>query len=238
MSSTPLVPRPIAQQRRGMAMASLVIGILSVPTAGLLLVGAVLSIVFGIVALVKANREPAEYGGKGLAIGGIVCGALSIVLIPVLGIIAAIAIPSLLRARVSANEAATMGDVRTVISAEVAYQSAYGHYDRLECLAAPTSCAPGREGAPSFLDAELARAEIKTGYRRSFHPGPTLAETGASAASGSATTSFAYVAEPRELNRTGVRAFCGDSRGIICFTFGSMPEISGGQCPESCEPLR
>ena len=43
-----------------------------------------------------------------------------LIVVAIIGIIAAIAIPSLLRARVSANEAATIGDIRTVISAEAA----------------------------------------------------------------------------------------------------------------------
>ena len=40
-----------------------------------------------------------------------------LIVVAIIGIIAAIAIPSLLRARVSANESATIGDIRTVISA-------------------------------------------------------------------------------------------------------------------------
>ena len=42
------------------------------------------------------------------------------IVVAIIGILAAIAIPSLLRARVSANEAATIGDIRTVISAQAA----------------------------------------------------------------------------------------------------------------------
>ena len=49
-----------------------------------------------------------------------------LIVVAIIGIIAAIAIPSLLRARVSANESATIGDIRTVISAQAAYQSANG----------------------------------------------------------------------------------------------------------------
>ena len=49
-----------------------------------------------------------------------------LIVVAIIGIIAAIAIPSLLRARVSANEAATIGDIRTVISAQAAFQSANG----------------------------------------------------------------------------------------------------------------
>ena len=58
-----------------------------------------------------------------------------LIVVAIIGIIAAIAIPSLLRARVSANESATIGDIRTVISAQAAYQSANGGwYDRLAQL--------------------------------------------------------------------------------------------------------
>lgn len=238
MASYPVAGPAGGPRRRGLAVASLVIGIISLPTLGLVGIGAVVSIVLGVIALVKASRAPAEYGGKGFAIGGIVCGALSILLIPLMGIIAAIAIPSLLRARISANEVASIGDARTVISAETAYQATYGSYDTLQCLADPTACAAGRSGATAFLDAELARATVKSGYRRSFHPGPAAAEAGTGSHSASAVESFAYVAEPLQPNRTGVRSFCGDATGIVCAQAGgSMPAISDGRCPDSCMPL-
>ena len=47
-----------------------------------------------------------------------------LIVVAIIGIIAAIAIPSLLRARVSANEAGAIGDSRTVVSGEAAFQSA------------------------------------------------------------------------------------------------------------------
>ena len=78
-----------------------------------------------------------------------------LIVVAIIGIIAAIAIPSLLRARVSANESATIGDIRTVISAQAAYQSANGgYYDgNLTCLNGPGSCIPNYPAtAPTFLD--------------------------------------------------------------------------------------
>ena len=61
-----------------------------------------------------------------------------LIVVAIIGIIAAIAIPSLLRARISANEAGTIGDIRGVISAQAAYASATsGFYGELPCLAAP-----------------------------------------------------------------------------------------------------
>ncbi len=104
---------PLLPPHRGWAIASLVLGLLSLPTLGLLGVGAVLGIVFGVVALVKADRQPATYGGRGLAMSGIAASVLSFLMIPFIGIIAAIAIPSLLRARIASNDAAC----RVLISA-------------------------------------------------------------------------------------------------------------------------
>ena len=225
--------------RRGWAVASLVLGLLSLPTLGLLGIGALLGITFGIVALVKAGQQPETYGGKGLAISGIAASALSFVMIPFIGIIAAIAIPSLLRARVSANEAATIGDLRTVVSAEIAYQSANaGSFGTLECLVAPVRCIPNYSATgPTFLDAETA-APTRHGYIRTFHPGPPAASGPGPASSPSSLKSFTYVAVPVTWNRTGTRAFCADSTGQVCYaTGGQEPTVAEGVCSAPCVPL-
>ena len=157
-----------------------------------------------------------------------------------IGIVAAIAIPSLLKARVSANESAAIGDVRTVISAEAAYQSANaGYYDTLECLGTPSGCIPGY-GGPTFLDRALASGAPKSGYRRTFHPGATpTSEDGASSRSPSSMESFAYTAVPLQANRTGVRGFCGDATGRVCYTLdGSEPEVENGECSKTCQSFR
>src|SRR6266545_1209512 len=79
-----------------------------------------------------------------------------LIVVAIIGIIAAIAIPSLLRARISANESATIGDIRTVVSAEAAFQSSNsGFYGVLTCLNIPSngSCISGyNAAAPTFLD--------------------------------------------------------------------------------------
>ena len=222
--------------RRGYAIASLVLGILSIPTIGLLLVGAMTGVILGVVALVKANREPEEYGGKGMAITGIVLAAVSILIMPmVIGIVAAIAIPSLLRARVSANEAAALGDVRTVIAAEAAYQTENaGYFDRLECLGKPEQCIPGHHGS-SMIDPRLLSTPEDKGYRRIFYPGPR-AEPTPPKASPTSLMAFAYVATPVSPGKSGVRTFCGDATGIICHATGPVvPEL--GVCPADCKPF-
>ena len=228
----------LRQPRRGFAIASLVLGILGLPTIGLLGVGAMAGIILGVVALVKARNAPAEYGGRGLAVAGIALAVISILLTPVIGILAAIAIPSLLRARISANESAAIGDIRTVISAEAAYQTLNGgYYDRLECLAAPSGCIPAYAG-PSVLTPEIARAATKNGYRRVFHPGPAVSPR-PPAVSPTSMMSFAYVGVPEKKGTTGVRAFCGDATGQVCRrNDGLMPEALAGACPTDCQPFR
>lgn len=78
------------ETRQGLAVASLIIGIISILTVGLLLVGAILGLVLGLVALRRAQRQPAQYGGLGYAIAGIttsavgiMCGGLLLIAIPV-----------------------------------------------------------------------------------------------------------------------------------------------------------
>ena len=179
--------------------------------------------------LATANPVPVLVTGL-LAVPGFAC---------IAGVIAAIAIPSLLRARVSANEAATIGDIRTVISAQSAYQSAnQGLYDTMPCLATPANCIPNYTG-PTFIDPALASATLKNGYRRTFHPGPASGQR-PSGTSPSSLDQWAYVAVPAS-NQTGVRAFCGDFSGIILFTpDGSEPPVSEGKCDQNAQtqPLR
>lgn len=92
---------PVASvPRTGLAVATLVVGI-----AGLVacpLVGFI-AIVTGTIALIRAGNEPHRYGGRGMAIAGLVCGSASVLLIPLYlcmgGIVLSILAPSLSRAR-------------------------------------------------------------------------------------------------------------------------------------------
>jgi len=146
-----------------------------------------------------------------------------LIVVAIIGIIAAIAIPSLLRARVSANESATIGDIRTVISAQAAFQSANGGWytGAITCLSAPATdkaaCIPNYPtGSPTFLDSAVTSLMAKSGYNRSFEPGNTVAIN--SAVSGTASVAnYAYGAIPVTAGQTGVRGFAGDASGVLCF---------------------
>ena len=139
-----------------------------------------------------------------------------LIVVAIIGIIAAIAIPSLLRARVSANEAAAIGDTRTVISAEAAYQSANsGFYGEITCMSKPSACIPSyAAAAPTFLDSSLAGLVTitKQGYVRTWASSP--ATVGVAGLTGPVDT-FCYQSQPAVANKTGVRSFGGDSSGVV-----------------------
>ena len=73
------------QPRKGLAITSLALGLLNVPTLGHFGFGAIAGLITGIIAVFQADNRPSEYGGKGMAIAGIVLSVLSVVLIPILG---------------------------------------------------------------------------------------------------------------------------------------------------------
>jgi uncharacterized protein DUF4190 len=64
-------------KRQGLAIASMVIGIVSCLALGFLGIGSITSIVLGAIALTKAKKEPDQFGGRGFAIVGIITGILS-----------------------------------------------------------------------------------------------------------------------------------------------------------------
>jgi type IV pilus assembly protein PilA len=158
-----------------------------------------------------------------------------LIVVAIIGIIAAIAIPSLLRARVSANESAAIGDIRTVISAQAAYQSANGGwYDsNLLCLTAPSTggCIPNYpSNSPTFLDSQLTSLLAKSGYSRSFVGGavPIASSVNTAISSGTSVTSYVYWATPTSAGQTGVRGFAGDASGLLCFsTNGDVAATTG-----------
>ena len=119
--------------RKGLAMASLVVGIISIPTFGLLAVGGITGIILGAVALSKIKNDPEVYGGKGLAIAGIVTSAVSLILFS-LSIVAAIALPRLQQSLMRGRETAAVKSLLTIHQNQIHYKSLKGHYATLQEL--------------------------------------------------------------------------------------------------------
>ena len=160
-----------------------------------------------------------------------------LIVVAIIGIIAAIAIPSLLRARVSANESTGIGDTRTVISGEVAFESASNAYGVISCLVTPSAggCIVGYAASnPTFLDEAIGTLQTKSGYARSFYPGNPM--VGAMMPANGLVT-FCYGATPLSPGQTGVRAFGGDASGRVCQDPQGIQMCAVGSLPTGCTVL-
>jgi type IV pilus assembly protein PilA len=160
-----------------------------------------------------------------------------LIVVAIIGIIAAIAIPSLLRARISANESGMIGDTRTVISAQAAYHAANSaFYGTLTCLSSPSTCLPQYPATgPTFLDESIANLSTKSGYARSFFP-DTMNANGITGA----VNTYCYQGSPASA-QGGVRSFGGDSSGVVHATSNSTVSccMAGGVAnATTCPALR
>ena len=137
-----------------------------------------------------------------------------LIVVAIILIIAAIAIPNLLRSKMAANEASAVGSLRTINTAEVTYSSTYGTgYADLSAL-----------GTSGLLDSVLA-AGTKSGY--TF----TATATGGSGTSTSPFTTYTSSGNPLN-SSSGTRAFCSDGSGVIRYVVG----LSG--CDSTSAPLQ
>ena len=98
-----------------------------------------------------------------------------LIVVAIILIIAAIAIPNLLRARIAANESSAVSSLRTINTAEVSYTTAYpsvGYSATLGALGpgATPPCGTPTSTAACFIDAVLAGG-TKSGYSFGYAPG-------------------------------------------------------------------
>src|SRR5262245_36624135 len=138
--------QPQPQTRKGMAIASLILGIISIPTLGLLGVGAITAIVLGAIARNRSKKEPAIYGGKGMAMAGIITSVASLLLIPVFGILAAIMVPQLIRGLERGRETAAVQTLRTIHTSEMNFEAMNSRFATLDELAQSSLIDPNYSG--------------------------------------------------------------------------------------------
>ena len=119
-----------------------------------------------------------------------------LIVVAIIGIIAAIAIPNLLASRRAANEASAQQSLRTMVSAEATYQSTTGSgsYGTVSTLV-----------AQGLVDSTLGGG-AKSGYNFTTGTNP-----------GVSTTAFVLAAAPQSIGSlgTGTREFCVDQSGVM-----------------------
>ncbi len=146
-----------------------------------------------------------------------------LIVVAIILIIAAIAIPNLLRARIAANESSAVASIRTLNTAQISYNSAYptvGFASGLGVLAG-TVCTPPTSAGACLIDTQLASG-TKSGY--SF----------AMSSSGSAPVSaYTATAAPLTPNQTGVRYFCSFADAVVRYSAASITT-----CDSTVQPLQ
>ena len=129
-----------------------------------------------------------------------------LIVVAIILIIAAIAIPNFMRARIASNEASAVSSCRTITSAEITYNSYYqqGFSSTLAQLGPPTSGQASPNGA-DLLDDVLASG-VKSGYTFVFTP---------TNQSGARYDAYLLNASPSVPQRSGSRYFFSDPSGVI-----------------------
>ncbi|HEX5424158.1 MAG TPA: prepilin-type N-terminal cleavage/methylation domain-containing protein [Candidatus Acidoferrales bacterium] len=166
-----------------------------------------------------------------------------LIVVAIILIIAAIAIPNLLKARIAANQSAAVGDLRTIGSAEANFSSTYndGYALSLLQLGGPVTATPTCAQANMIDEVLGAAVSQKSGYVFQLQPsGTAQLVTGIPAACGaSGDTGFEVSAVPITLNTTGTASYCIDDSGVIRVD-GTGGAAANGvyPCPNAMVPLQ
>ena len=122
------------------------------------------------------------------------------IVVAIISVLAAIAIPNLLRARMTSNESAAISNLRTISASQVQFRQAIGRYAAsFDELKTPPS-------GPAFLEGNWDI--VKSGY--------TYALVGAG-------NDYAATSQPDLVDKSGTRAYFVDSSNLIRYVEGAGP---------------
>jgi len=132
-----------------------------------------------------------------------------LIVVAIILIIAAIAIPSLLRSRIAANESSAVSSLRTITTAETTYASSWGsgYAATLDNLGGPVPCVVATAVTGCIIDSALSLAP----YTKSGYVFVAVGNTPV----GGVNNGFEVNATPVIVDVTGKRAFCSDQTGVL-----------------------
>jgi len=125
-----------------------------------------------------------------------------LIVVAIILVLAVIAVPNLLRSKLSANEASAVNSVRQIATAEMTYSSTYpvvGFAPDLASLGGPAAACMPSPAHGCILDSVVS-AGNKNGYQ--------FFAAGFIAAGGTTNTTFVASSAPLHFNSSGVRMFC------------------------------
>jgi len=160
-----------------------------------------------------------------------------LVVVGILGVIGAIAIPSLMRARINADEGSAIATLRAVNSAQASYVGAAGNGGYAVLLA--TLATPCPSTTHAFLSPDLSvDPAIKAGYR------VTLAASASSVAAAPdcnttpTRTGFYSTAVPLDAGVSGHRAFASTAEGTIFVDSGGVAPTEAAIAAHVATPIQ
>jgi type IV pilus assembly protein PilA len=138
-----------------------------------------------------------------------------LIVVAIILIIAAIAIPNLLRARMAANESSAVASLRTINTAEVTYNTGYptvGYAPALVNLggALGAACVPSSTTA-CLVDSVLANNGNPAGGGKSGYQ----FTTGAGTVVSGVNAGYTVKGVPNTVNQTGIRGFCAEEDAVV-----------------------
>lgn len=222
--AAPLVSSPVQSlleppTTSGKAIASLICGICFI-----VFPAAVAAIILGHLSLSEIRKSAGRLKGDGMAIAGLVLGYFGALMLPFVLIIAAIAIPNLLRARMAANEASAVGSLRVINTAAITYSSQYfnGFPPSMIAMDGAGSGEPSCDQS-QLIDSTLATGQ-KSGYIFSYVPSDPQSLSDDAKARGCTSPgvpTFEVHADPVTRGTTGQRSFYTDQTGVMHYETGS-----------------
>ena len=134
--------------------------------------------------------------------------------VAIIAVLAAVAVPALLRARMASNEVSAQSSLRVINLAQERYATSCGNDAYAVTFAALAAAPPG--ATASYIPAELSAAvPTKAGYIFSLGPGAG-ALTGDADCNGTGThTSYYAAAVPESFGFTGSRSFATNQRDTV-----------------------
>jgi len=145
-----------------------------------------------------------------------------LIVVAIILIIAALAVPSFLRSKIAANESAAAAAVRIVTSAQISYSSAYPSVGFSSSLASlgGTSCAPPTPTSACIIDDALASGQ-RSGYNF------VVANV-----SGTPATGYNVLATPSAYNSSGVRNFCAYEDSMLRYIYNPITTCDNSITPQ------
>jgi type II secretory pathway pseudopilin PulG len=203
----------------GGAIASLILGIASIALCLNIFTG-IPAIITGHISYSKIKKSMGRLKGEGMALTGLILGYISL---PMILVFAAVLIPNLLRARISANEAAAASTVRTINTTQITYSTTYPEQGYARDLATlGGNCTGGTAEHACLLDSQLGQANCTSGvwcqkgqYKYTISSNCAPARFGEQPqGTENACTEYVIAATPINFN-TGRRNYCSVSDAVI-----------------------